>query len=442
MERRIISLVLTSALALSGRAVGQSETKRVAPARVTSPPRIDGRLDDAVWAGAAVIADIPTPDHPAGRRTSVKLVYDESRLYVGWICHEPEMSKLVTACCPSRDKGWGDDSVEVFIQPRPPKGSFFQIIATAANIASDNHYDENGRRDPRWDGSAVSAVTRGSDMWFVEMAIPWADLQLTPDVGPTMGLHLARWQPIPRGVNSHWGRPGHPKNADPTAFGRMDGINLDFGTYAVTAKAPRLAEGLCFGANRIPVSLANLGLRPRRLRLEGESACVDTPAVQVPAVPRRFELAPGSEMEVALDLTATQRRGTVCGRIRLVDEETGLVLRRMVRYAPVPEELLQIRPGRRYLYASDATFGVHLYAFIGESSLSDYRIRVSHSTAAGSSAVRQVTLTERAEVVPVETSALPLGDVPITFEVLPAVGGEALDRVVTKVVRLEGPFDR
>lgn len=442
MRRRTIHLVLTAVVVLTVRTVGQTEVPRVTPTRALVSPRIDGSLDDVAWAEAGVIADIPTPGNHAGRKTSVKLAYDDAHFYVGWICREHEMAKLVTACCSARDKGWGDDSVEVFIQPRPPKGSFFQIIVTVANIVADNRYDEVGRRDPTWDGSVVSSVTRGSDVWHVEMAIPWADLELTPEAGPTMGLHLARWQPIPRGVNSHWGRPGHAKNADPKAFGRMDGVNLDFAMYAVTASAPRLSEGLCFGANRIPVALVNLGARARKLRLEGESICADASPKQVPAVPCRFEIAPGKKMAAALDLTTAQRQGTVCGRLRLVDEETGVVVRRMVRHARVPGKLLQVRPTRRYLYASDETFGVLLHAFIGESSLADHRIRVSHPTAAGTPFVRRATLTEREEVIPIKTSVLPLGDVPITFEVLSAASGEALDRVATKVVRLEGPFDR
>ncbi|MBT3377972.1 MAG: hypothetical protein HN742_01320 [Lentisphaerae bacterium] len=50
--------------------------------------------------------------------------------------------------------------------------------------------------------------------------------------------------------------------------------------------------------------------------------------------------------------------------------------------------------------------------------------------------------TRRDGVIPVPTSALPLGDIPITFEVLPVSGGKALDRVTPKVVRLKGPFDK
>jgi len=441
MRHLALLIASTAFVALAVQGAAQPEAPHVAPARIDAPPRIDGRLDDAAWANAAVIADIPTPDSPEGRRTSVRLAYDDLRLYLGWVCFEPEMSKLVTACSPSRDKGWGDDSIEVFLQPRPPRGAFFQIIVNAANVLADSRYDEALVRDLTWDGSTVSAVTRDADVWYVEMAIPWADLELTCDTGPTMGLHFARWQPIPRGVNSHWGRPGHPKNADPKAFGRMDGISLEFDVYAVTAHAPRLAEGLCFGTNRIPVDLANAGDRPRKLRLEGEASWTEPEQEALPAAPRRFEIAPGEQLQVAVDLTTTKRQGTVCGRVRLVDEETGQVLRRMVRYAPVPEKLLQIIPSRRYLYASDETFNVLLYAFIGETSLKDHVLRVTHPSGGDAPVVSEITLTDRAAEIPVKTSQLPLGSVPITFEVLPVGGGEPLDRVETTVVRLNGPFD-
>lgn len=54
--------------------------------------------------------------------------------------------------------------------------------------------------------------------------------------------------------------------------------------------------------------------------------------------------------------------------------------------------------------------------------------------------MKQLGLAKRDEMIPTPTSTLSLGDMPIAFEIPPADGGKALNRVVTKVARIERPF--
>ena len=55
--------------------------------RVTAPPRIDGVLDDAAWASAAVSTgfrrDVPSDGKPATENSEIRVVYDDHALYVG-----------------------------------------------------------------------------------------------------------------------------------------------------------------------------------------------------------------------------------------------------------------------------------------------------------------------------------------------------------------------
>jgi hypothetical protein len=50
-------------------------------------PRVDGRLDDAVWETATVRADFtqrdPDEGRPASERTEVRVVYTDDAVYVG-----------------------------------------------------------------------------------------------------------------------------------------------------------------------------------------------------------------------------------------------------------------------------------------------------------------------------------------------------------------------
>ncbi|MBW3629779.1 MAG: hypothetical protein KY464_10835, partial [Gemmatimonadetes bacterium] len=55
--------------------------------RSTSPPRIDGRLDEEVWTAAPAASGFvqgePIEGAPARHRTEVRVLYDEQALYVG-----------------------------------------------------------------------------------------------------------------------------------------------------------------------------------------------------------------------------------------------------------------------------------------------------------------------------------------------------------------------
>ena len=54
---------------------------------VTEPPLIDGRLHDVAWNDAEILSGFvqvePVEGDPVSERTEIRLVYDESALYVG-----------------------------------------------------------------------------------------------------------------------------------------------------------------------------------------------------------------------------------------------------------------------------------------------------------------------------------------------------------------------
>ena len=64
-----------------------AQGKSVGMVRTDTVPAIDGKLDDAVWAQAAVIDDFlqirPGDGTPPSDRTEVYLLYDKDALYVG-----------------------------------------------------------------------------------------------------------------------------------------------------------------------------------------------------------------------------------------------------------------------------------------------------------------------------------------------------------------------
>lgn len=82
--------------------------------RTNTPPRIDGRLDDACWQRAPRsprFADLIT-GQPAIHATHAALLWDDDALYVGYWIEEP----FVEATLTERDAlSYEDNDVELFV---------------------------------------------------------------------------------------------------------------------------------------------------------------------------------------------------------------------------------------------------------------------------------------------------------------------------------------
>ena len=61
--------------------------RAVTAVRTEQPPRIDGRLDDPIWARitpeSGFRRDVPSDGNPAAQKTEVRIAYDKDALYVG-----------------------------------------------------------------------------------------------------------------------------------------------------------------------------------------------------------------------------------------------------------------------------------------------------------------------------------------------------------------------
>src|SRR5215213_5843742 len=64
-----------------------SQEKSLQAFKTASPPKLDGDLSDAVWSGMPVATDLvqnyPATGIPASQKTSIKVIYDNSAIYVG-----------------------------------------------------------------------------------------------------------------------------------------------------------------------------------------------------------------------------------------------------------------------------------------------------------------------------------------------------------------------
>ena len=167
--------------------------KRFVVPKLRATIAIDGELDEAVWAKAAVIGPFVQADGsgPERERTLVRAWYDDTALYLGWTCTDDDIRATFTA----RDSKFWEEEVAEFFITRRELGRYFELqwnpLGGVFDAIIDNTLDEHGvSKGIKGDWSFTakgmkSAVKlRGTpansndkdELWQVEVAIPFADL--------------------------------------------------------------------------------------------------------------------------------------------------------------------------------------------------------------------------------------------------------------------------
>jgi len=160
-------------------------------------PRIDGLLDDAVWANAAVTGDFlqrdPEEGAPATESTDVRVLYDQDSLYFGVRCYDSRPS-LIRATELRRDDALDNDDsfsllLDTFLDRRNaklfrtnPLGTQYDALITEEGNDLNKEWDEIWSSEARIDDKG----------WTVEIRIPFKSLRGPASPVQTWGLNFER----------------------------------------------------------------------------------------------------------------------------------------------------------------------------------------------------------------------------------------------------------
>ena len=116
--------------------------------RVGRGPRIDGKLDDAVWANAARLVDFHLlgRDRAPSSKTEGSLLTDGQWLYIGVRCEEAAPEELHNKIKRRDDAVNADDSIEIFIDPGTRGVKYFHFILNVGNVQADQLVVRGQRR--------------------------------------------------------------------------------------------------------------------------------------------------------------------------------------------------------------------------------------------------------------------------------------------------------
>src|SRR5262245_59221379 len=108
-------------------------------ARTTEAPVLDGRLDDAAWAGApehdAFTQKFPNERARPVGRTSFRVLYDDKAIFIGIECEQVDVP--VVARLTRRDRPIESDWVSVGIDARGDGRTAVELKVNAAGVLSD-----------------------------------------------------------------------------------------------------------------------------------------------------------------------------------------------------------------------------------------------------------------------------------------------------------------
>ena len=177
-------------------AAQQDSQKRAMKAtRVSVPPKIDGLLDDEAWKVSETITGFiqhqPNPGQPSERKSDVKLVYDNSAIYVSAYFYETSPDSIMRELS-KRDQLGNVDYCAFIFDTYNDGINGFGFFLTAAGVQLDAKYSTERGEDFSWDAVWESKVNIVDDGWIVEAKIPYSAIRFPKQNEQAWGFNAER----------------------------------------------------------------------------------------------------------------------------------------------------------------------------------------------------------------------------------------------------------
>jgi len=165
------------------------------PLRTDTPPAIDGRLDDAVWQAAPMVANFKTyrPDwsKDLSEKTEVLMAYDSENFYFAFRCYDREQDKIKSSVT-SRDKMFSDDWVCINLDSFGDQQALYGFYINPLGIQGDSRATPTNE-DRNFDAVWYSAGHINSEGYHIEVRIPFKSIRFSEKNPVTMGVIFERY---------------------------------------------------------------------------------------------------------------------------------------------------------------------------------------------------------------------------------------------------------
>jgi hypothetical protein len=191
---------------------GAARAPRIPAVRVQgAPPEIDGRVDDAAWAGAPAVRDFigfePAEGAPPSQDTEARILYDDEAIYVAFRALDSSPDSIVGHLT-RRDVDSTSDMVLVLIDSYHDRRTAFQFRVNPVGVKHDLYMYNDTQEDSGWDAVWDVATAVDARGWTAEFRIPLSQLRFSEAERQDWGVNFARqigrhdelvvWAPLSR----------------------------------------------------------------------------------------------------------------------------------------------------------------------------------------------------------------------------------------------------
>ncbi len=155
--------------------------------RISDEIRLDGKLDDPAWQEAHPITEfvqsIPNEGYPPTEPTTVRILYDDRKLYIGALCHDSEPDKLIVTTLEYGLKPSTHDmdvfaiTLDTFLDRQ---NAFIWLVNPHGAYRDGQVFNDSRGADYAWRGVVEIKTDIHDSGWTLEMAIPWTTLRFDP----------------------------------------------------------------------------------------------------------------------------------------------------------------------------------------------------------------------------------------------------------------------
>jgi hypothetical protein len=170
-------------------------TKSVRVTRVSSPPIIDGRMDETLWGQADPITDFhqirPGDGTAPSERTEVYLVYTDDALYVGARMFDSDPDRIVSKTA-RHGQGLGtDDRLVVILDPYNTRRGGYRFETNLNGVRHDALYESVSAFQSEWTAIWDTAASVFENGWTAELEIPFKSISFDRAID-TWGFNFGR----------------------------------------------------------------------------------------------------------------------------------------------------------------------------------------------------------------------------------------------------------
>jgi hypothetical protein len=190
MKVLFTSLVLLFCLSFNLAQAPSIPKKQTQAMRSTQSVKIDGLLDEEVWslapASHSFIQNSPTPGVAPSQPTEVKVLYDNTAIYIGALLHDARPDSIFKEMT-ERDQFGNSDWFAVIFDPYRDGNNGVGFAVTPTGIQLDTKFSPTSRGggfggilysgERTWDAVWDSEAKITDKGWIVEMKIPYSALR-------------------------------------------------------------------------------------------------------------------------------------------------------------------------------------------------------------------------------------------------------------------------